>query len=156
MVKYWHGCPEKKSLWNFLPLLALLHVHLPQNEEWINVTLCKHKGLFHNCHCQKTISVHTQNTKVKRFVIRVCSVAQTSLTLCNHMDCSPPGSSIHGILQTRILESGAICSSMGSSPPRDGTWVSCISCVAGRFFTSQPSGKPNFTLLSCIQLLLSI
>ena len=37
-----------------------------------------------------------------------CLVAQLCLTLCNPMDCSPPGSSVHGILQTRILEWGAI------------------------------------------------
>ena len=38
-------------------------------------------------------------------------------TLCNPMDCSPPGSSVHGILQARILEWVAISSSRGSSPP---------------------------------------
>ena len=40
------------------------------------------------------------------------------------MDCSPPGSSIHGILQTRVLEWVAIFFSRGSFPPRDRTWVS--------------------------------
>ena len=53
-------------------------------------------------------------------------------TLCDHMDHSPPGSSVHGILQTRILEWVAISSSRGSSQPRDQTQVCCI---AGRFFT---------------------
>ena len=48
------------------------------------------------------------------------------------MDCSPPGSSVHGILQARILEWLAIPFSRGSSQPRDQTWASCIS---GRFFT---------------------
>ena len=48
-------------------------------------------------------------------------VAQSCPALCNHMDCSPPGSSVHGILQARILEWGAICYSRGSSWPRDGT-----------------------------------
>ena len=42
------------------------------------------------------------------------------------MLCSPPGSSVHGISQARILEWVAISISRGSSPPRDGTWVSCI------------------------------
>ena len=54
-------------------------------------------------------------------------------TLCDPMDCSLPGSSIHGILQARILEWVAIPFYRGSSQPRDGTWVSCI---AGRFFTT--------------------
>ena len=59
-------------------------------------------------------------------------VAQSCLTLCNPMDWSPPGSSVHGILQARILEWVAIPFSRGSSWSRDWTQVSCI---AGRFFT---------------------
>ena len=59
------------------------------------------------------------------------SVTQSSLTLCNPMNCSMPGSSVHGIFQTRILEWVAISSSRGSSQPRDRTQVSC---TAGRFF----------------------
>ena len=54
------------------------------------------------------------------------------LTLCDPMDHSPPGSSVHGILQARILERVAIPFSRGSSQPRSWTW---ISCVASRFFT---------------------
>ena len=59
-------------------------------------------------------------------------VAQSCLTLCNPMDWSPPGSSVHGILQTRILEWVAISFSRGSSQLREQAQVSCI---AGRFFT---------------------
>ena len=59
-------------------------------------------------------------------------VAQSCPTLCKSMDCSPPGSSVHGILQARILECVAVSSSRGSSQLRDQTWVSCI---AGSFFT---------------------
>ena len=58
--------------------------------------------------------------------------AQSRPTLRHPMDCSPPGSSIHGILQARILQSVAISFSRGSSWPRDGTQVSCL---AGSFFT---------------------
>ena len=54
------------------------------------------------------------------------------VALCDPMDCSPPGSSVHGILQARILEWVAIPFSRGSSQPRDRTPVSYI---AGRFFT---------------------
>ena len=53
-------------------------------------------------------------------------VAKLYLTLCDPMDCSPPGSSVHGTLQTRILEWVAIPFSWASSWPRDGTHVSCI------------------------------
>ena len=52
-------------------------------------------------------------------------VAQSNLTLCDPMDCSPPGSSIHGILQVRILEWAAIPISKFSSQPRGWTRVSC-------------------------------
>ena len=67
-------------------------------------------------------------------------VTQSSPTLCDPMDYSPPGSSVRGILQARILEWVAISFSRGSSQPRDGTQVSC---VAGTFFIpSEPPGKP--------------
>ena len=64
----------------------------------------------------------------------VCSVASVCLTLCDPMDCSPAGSSVHGILQARILEWVAIPSSRESSQPRDWDWVSCVSCIASSFF----------------------
>ena len=60
----------------------------------------------------------------------LCLVAQSCL--CDPTDCSPPGSSVYGIPQARILEWVAIPFSRGSSQPRDQTQVSCIS---GRFFT---------------------
>ena len=56
-------------------------------------------------------------------------VAQLCLTLCDLMDCSPPGSSVCGIPQATILEWVAMSSSRGSSPPRDQTNVSYISCI---------------------------
>ena len=64
--------------------------------------------------------------------VQFSSVAQLCLTLCDTIDCFPPGSSVYGILQARILEWVAIVFSRGSSQPREQTWVSCI---AGRFFT---------------------
>ena len=54
------------------------------------------------------------------------SVTKLCQTLCNPMDCSLPGSSVHGIFQARILEWVAISSSRGSSQLRDQTHVSCI------------------------------
>ena len=58
-------------------------------------------------------------------------VAQLCPTLCGPTDCSPSGSSVHGILQARILEWVAISFSRGSSRPRDRTQVSHI---AGKYF----------------------
>ena len=57
---------------------------------------------------------------------------QSYPTLWDPVDCSLPGSSVHGILQARILEWVAIPFSRGSSLPRDRMWVFCI---AGSFFT---------------------
>ena len=64
-------------------------------------------------------------------------------TLCNPMDCHPPGSSVHGISQARILEWVAISSSRGSSQPRDGTHISCTSCISRDSLQLCP-GKPPF------------
>ena len=58
-------------------------------------------------------------------------VAQSCQALCGPLDCNPPGSSVHGILQARILEWVAMPSSRVSFQPRDHTQVSCI---AGGFF----------------------
>ena len=65
-------------------------------------------------------------------------VAQSCPTLCDPMDCSPPGSSVHGIHQARILEWIAISFSRGSSQPRDRTQVSHI---VGRCFNLWASRK---------------
>ena len=65
-------------------------------------------------------------------VVKSVKVAQSCLTFCDPMDCTPPGSSILEVLQARILEWVAISFFRGSSWPRDQT---PISCAAGRFFT---------------------
>ena len=72
------------------------------------------------------------------YVYMCVLVAQSCPTLCNPMDCSPPGSSVNGILQARILEWVSISYSRASFQLRDRTWVSCI---AGRFFTVEPPGE---------------
>ena len=69
---------------------------------------------------------------LRRLYFVVCLVVQSCSTLFDPIDCTPPDSSIHGILQARILEWVAIPFSRGSSQPRDQTQVSLI---AGRFFT---------------------
>ena len=69
-------------------------------------------------------------------------VPQSCPTLCNPMDSSLPCSSIHGILQARILEWVAISFSSRSAWPRDWTWVSC---TAGRFFTIWTTREAHHT-----------
>ena len=66
-------------------------------------------------------------------------------TLCSSMDCGPPGSSVHGILQARTLEWVAMSSSRGSSQSRDQTWVSISPALAGRFFTTSVTGEAQYT-----------
>ena len=70
-------------------------------------------------------------------------VAQSCPTLSDPRDWGLPDSSVHGILQSRKLEWIAIPSCMGSSWPRDQTCISCGSCIAGGFFTTEPLGKPS-------------
>ena len=79
-------------------------------------------------------------------LLHMCVLApQLCPTLCDPMDCSPPGSSVPGILQAKILEWAANPLSRGSSLPRDGTQVSC---VAGRFFTIGAIGEALFIIYS--------
>ena len=68
-------------------------------------------------------------------------VTQSCPALWNPMDCSPPGSSVHGILQAGLLEWIAISFSSQSSWPRDQTHVSCICCFAVDSLSSEPLGK---------------
>ena len=68
-------------------------------------------------------------------------VAQSCPTLGSPMDYSPPGSSVHGILQARTPKWVAIPFSRGSSQPRDQTLVSYISALAGGFFTTSITGN---------------
>ena len=72
-------------------------------------------------------------------------VTQSRLILCDPMDCNPAGSSVHEILQARILEWVAISFSRGSSQPRDWTQVSLI---VGKFFTVRATGEATIIMES--------
>ena len=75
-------------------------------------------------------------------IMCVCMLSHSVVS--NSFGGSPPGShSVHGIFQARILEWVAISSSRGSSPPRDQTCISCVSCTAGGFFTAEPFGEKS-------------
>ena len=78
------------------------------------------------------------------------SVAQSCLTLCGFMDCSPPGSSVLGISQTRVLEWVAISYSRASSRSRDRTQVSCASCTGRQvlyYWSSRENPRSIFGFL---------
>ena len=70
------------------------------------------------------------------------SVPQSCPTLCDLMNWSPLGSSVHGIFQVRTLEWVAISYSRGSSQSRNGTEVSCVSCTQEDSLPLAPPGKP--------------
>ena len=80
----------------------------------------------------------------------VCLVTQLCATLCNPMNGSPPGSSVMGILQGRILEWVAMPSPRGSSQPRDQTQVFH---TAGGLLMSEPPGKPKNNGVGSLSLL---
>ena len=85
--------------------------------------VCSPRFLYSIISGNNTITFNTWRSEVK--------FAQSCPTLWDSKYCSPPGSSVHGVLQARIMEWVAIPFSRGSSQPRDRTWVSCI---AGRCF----------------------
>ena len=70
-----------------------------------------------------------------------CTCVQSCPTICDPVGCSRPGSSVHGISQTRILEWVAISSSRGSSQPRDQTWVFCLLHWQAGSLSLVPPGK---------------
>ena len=96
-----------------------------------------------------------QNCLFRRptLVIAVCVHAkslQSCPTLCDHMDCRPPGSSVRGILRARILQWVALPSSRGSSQPRDQTCVSSIFCIGRKvLYHKRHLGSPRITKESC-------
>ena len=86
-----------------------------------------------------------------------CSVAKACL-FWDPMSCSPTGPTVHRISQARILEWVVISSSRVSPLPRDQTHVSCL---AGRFFTTEPQGSSTtrvfmLSRFSCIQLFVTL
>ena len=80
---------------------------------------------------------------------RMCLVAQSYLTLYDPVNYSPPGSSVRGILQTRILAWVAISFSREFPWPRNQTHVSCISSLAGEFCTTETCRKSSSLECCC-------
>ena len=91
-----------------------------------------YSGDNHNTHLTGNCEMSEKIMKVEIFCEVVSEVkwkAFSHVRLCDTTDCSPPDSSVHGILQARILEWVAMPFSRGSSWAEDGT------CIAGSFFT---------------------
>ena len=102
---------------------------------------CIHWAWSENCEEKRTAFIHISMFDSLNYE---CSVAQLCLTLCDPIDCSLPDSSVHSILQARIMEWVAIPFSWISSRPRDQTQIFCI---AGGFFNPTP---PHWTIFPYI------
>ena len=86
--------------------------------------------------CSSFYPAHTQACMLAKSL-------QSCLILCNRMGCSPPSSSVHRILQGKILEWVVMPSSRGSSWLRDQAWVSCLLHWYAGFLPLAPLGKPH-------------
>ena len=114
---------------DFAPMILSLsyscYLGFKKSQSTLDSWLIKKKRLFQSIHC----AFGGQLTKSAKW--KEVKITHSCWILCDPMDCSPPDSSVHGILQARMLEWVAIPFSMRFSPPGDQTRVSCI---AGRFF----------------------
>ena len=93
----------------------------------------------------KTVYLCTLSKILCFLCLRVQSLSHLWL-FCDPMDCSPPGSSVHGILPAKILEYVVISSSRGSCQPRD--WTHAF-CIGSGFFTPEPLGRPTLLVPYC-------
>ena len=100
-----------------------------QGSSWVN--LCMSKPLH-------------LSSRILKVDMCVCLVAQSCPTLCSSMDCSPPGSSVHGNSPGNNIGMGCHAHFQGSSQSRDQTQASHI---AGRIFTRIPAGVGSLSLL---------
>ena len=101
---------------------------------------------------ESTDETEKLNNIKKDIKSKVCihaKLLQLCTALRDPMDCSPPGSSVHGILQARILQWVVISSSMRSSQPRDQTCVFWGSYIAEELITTEPPGKPKSKADNC-------
>ena len=120
----WRPLQRKSWIATWSPSSSVDQSKSPTNAYWVT-----HHTLGTLPMCEQTAS-HLQ-TFGGRLLYETCVLSHFSRVqlLCHPMDCSPPGSSAHGILQARILEWVAMSSSRGSSWPRDWTHMPYISCT---------------------------
>ena len=125
--KWWLFLGMDKKVFVYFILLTLGHPH-PNNHQ---------RNVAGKTFLRKKNNNNNNNLKLAMHV----QLLQSSLTVCDPVDCRLPGFSVHEILQARILKWVAMPFSKESSQPRDWTFVSFI-CTAGRFFTTESLGKP--------------
>ena len=91
--------------------------------------------MYYICKYSIYMYVYTYMCMYTHTCMRVCSVTSERSVSCYSMNHSPLGSSVNGSLQARILKCIVMISSRWSSQLRDQTLISCVSCIAGGFFT---------------------
>ena len=134
-----------------------------QDKQWALKCLNSRDALLLQCDCRSGRKMMPQERSMwlEGKLTVLCLATQSRLTLCDPMDSSLPGCSVHGIPQARILEWVAMPSSRGSSNSRNWTHISAslISpALAGMFFTTKPLGKHKefmllyFLLVICLLL----
>ena len=125
------------QVFNKLWLCRYSLLNVKRNEKLINVLMGQNVSK-NETNMQMIINLNISSGSVYTWNFNLIidtkesEVSQSCLTLCDPVDCSLLGSSVHGIFQARVLEWVAISFSRGSSQPRDRTQVSCI---VGRRFT---------------------
>ena len=132
-------------MYSFLKTVIYTYVHIVYSQWRHCVHLVYNFFLIINYQCFSITFNSYQFFMVLCVCVCVCVCARTHaqlyLTLCNLMDCSLPGSSVHGIYQARKLEWVAISYARGSFWPRDRTCISCISCISRWILYHCPPGK---------------
>ena len=120
------SCKWIKSLF----LLGLPGIFWPVQQ--LHCAVLSWKGSARSCGCSSSPGRLACGDSCVCVCVCVCVCAQLCPTHCDPMDCSLPGSSVHGIFQARILEQVTVSSSRGSSQPRDRTHISYVSWVGRR------------------------
>ena len=133
VVGWWHS---PGLSWRFL-FIQLLSVY------WKTPGWPQEDSLFPDFGLQWS-HLHKQNSILRE--VYCCLVTKSRLTLCDPMDFSSPGSSIHGISQAAMLEWVAISFSRGSFPPRDRTLISCIGRWVLYHWTTRETPKESIPM----------
>ena len=121
--------PYRKSRCWFLAVVEL-QVLFPRERKAKRINSSRAAPVRTHHFKQKVNPLYKSDVDNNGDIMHACQVAQLSLALWDPMNCSPPDSSVHGILQTRILEWGAMPASRVSSQPRDRTCLSYVSCTS--------------------------
>ena len=123
--------------WTLLGLARIQH-------NWLDLATFLSSHIKQKCYPSGAVKLFWHWLHEKE--VEVSKVAQSCPTLCDPKDCCLPGSSVHGIFQARVLEWVAIPFSRGSSWPRDWTYISYISALAGKFFTTSATWEAQGSL----------